>query len=55
MDKPRASTASAAVVRQLEALWQQGQRPDPDALVKAAALSSPIEVAEVLAADQWQR
>jgi protein kinase-like protein len=55
MDKPRASTASAAVTLQLEALWQQGQRPDPDALVKAAALSSPLAVAKVLAADQWQR
>jgi serine/threonine protein kinase len=54
MDEPRAPIGSAAVARQLEALWQQGQRPDPDALIKSAALSSPLEVAEVLAADQWQ-
>jgi serine/threonine protein kinase len=56
MDKPSEPTATAtAVAMQLETLWQQGQRPDPDALVKAAALSSPLQVAEVLAADQWQR
>jgi WD40 repeat protein len=43
------------VVRQLESLWEQGQRPDPDALLAAAGVTSPREVAAVLAADQWQR
>jgi tetratricopeptide (TPR) repeat protein/tRNA A-37 threonylcarbamoyl transferase component Bud32 len=39
----------------VERLWAQGQRPDPDALLKAASFTSPLQVAQVLAADQWQR
>jgi hypothetical protein len=52
---PAAPRSAAELVRQLQALWEQGQQPDPDALLRAAGVSSPAEVAEVLAADQWQR
>jgi serine/threonine-protein kinase len=52
---PGAPSRAAALVRQLQALWEQRQQPDADALLRAAGVSSPAEVAEVLAADQWQR
>jgi serine/threonine protein kinase/tetratricopeptide (TPR) repeat protein len=52
---PAAPSHAAALVRQLQALWEQGQTPDADALLRAAGVLAPAEVAEVLAADQWQR
>jgi tRNA A-37 threonylcarbamoyl transferase component Bud32 len=58
MNEGEASTTDSSasiLIRQLESLWAQGQRPDPDALLKAAGITSPLAVAEVLAADQWQR
>jgi WD40 repeat protein len=44
-----------ALVRALEQLWQQGQQPDPYAFIAANGPRSPVEVAAVLACDQWQR
>jgi hypothetical protein len=58
MTEPAESSGPApteALVRQVERLWQQGERPDPDALLRAASVSAARAVAEVLAADQWQR
>jgi serine/threonine-protein kinase len=52
---PAPSSSAGELLRQLESLWEQGQRPDPDTLLHAAGISSPHEVAAVLAADQWQR
>jgi serine/threonine protein kinase len=43
------------LVQRLQALWESGQNPDADALLEAAGVSLPAEVAKVLAADQWHR
>jgi serine/threonine-protein kinase len=43
------------LARQLEELWQQGQRPDVHQFLAAAGAISAAELAAVLAIDQWQR
>jgi tetratricopeptide (TPR) repeat protein/tRNA A-37 threonylcarbamoyl transferase component Bud32 len=58
MNEPDATTTFSSagdLVRQVESLWAQGQRPDPEALLKAAGVTSPLEAARVLAADQRHR
>src|SRR6516162_6153521 len=52
---PTACSSAGVLVRQVESLWAQGQRPDPDEFLKGAGITSPLQVAQVLAADQWQR
>src|SRR4051812_13648585 len=52
---PDAPSSAASVVRQLQMLWEQGKKPDPDALLRAAGISAPTDVVELLAADQWHR
>ena len=58
MNEPRVAASFPAVgelLRQIEALWESGQDPDPDALLESAGVSLPAHVAKVLAADQWHR
>jgi hypothetical protein len=52
---PPSASAAAALVRQLQSLWERGQRPDADALLRDAGVSAAADMAAVLAADQWQR
>jgi serine/threonine-protein kinase len=47
--------STADLVLHLESLWAQEQRPGPDMLLKSAGITAPLEIAEVLAADQWHR
>ena len=57
MDEPNAATSFCLVddlIRQIDSLWESGQKPDPDALLNAAGLL-PADVAKVLATDQWHR
>ncbi len=49
------TTGVSELIRQIESLWESGEDPSPDALLKAAGLMSPADVAKVLAADQWHR
>jgi hypothetical protein len=35
---PSACSSAGVLVRQVESLWAQGHRPDPDALLKAAGI-----------------
>jgi serine/threonine protein kinase/formylglycine-generating enzyme required for sulfatase activity len=58
MNEPGVAASSSAVsdlVQQIESLWELGQNPDPDALLREAGVSLPAEVARVLATDQWHR
>jgi len=48
------STANELVLH-IQSLWECGQNPNPDPLLKAAGVLLPAAVAEVLAADQWHR
>jgi hypothetical protein len=43
------------LARRLEALWQQGQRPDVHQFLAAAGAVPPAALAAALAIDQWQR
>jgi serine/threonine-protein kinase len=52
---PSRCSSPAELICRIESLWQQGQRPDPDALLLVAGITTAQAVAEVLAADQWQR
>ncbi len=57
MNEPNAATSSCLVgdlIREIDSLWESGQKPDLDALLSAAGLL-PAEVATVLATDQWHR
>jgi hypothetical protein len=57
MNEPNAAMSSGWAVepiREIESLWESGQNPDPDRLLKVAGLL-PAEVARVLGTDQWQR
>jgi serine/threonine protein kinase/WD40 repeat protein/tetratricopeptide (TPR) repeat protein len=58
MSDPNVAASPSAVselLRQIESLWESGQDPNPDALLKVAGVSLPVEVARVLATDQWHR
>src|SRR5438105_4646182 len=46
---------SDSVAEELWRLWEQGQRPDVNALLEKAGALSPAQVALVLRADQRQR
>ncbi len=52
---PSGLAAASELIRQIESLWESGQNPDADALMTAAGVSSPGDVAKVLATDQWHR
>jgi serine/threonine-protein kinase len=52
---PSTRSTAAELILRLELLWEQGQQPDPDLLLQTAGIIAPPVVAEVLAADQWQR
>ena len=52
---PALSGDGRSLVGELERLWQQGERPDPLALLAARGPRPPAEAAALLAADQWLR